>query len=667
MFLKDYLFSFVFVLLLAGNVFAQDSAKNDSLRHTTAPPITVTSESYNDEIAIHPADIHTVSSEQLEIQTGAARLSDALQVLHPSLDIRNYGSLGGISLASFRGLPAEYIGVYWEGICITDPQHSFTDFGLIDLKSVQSVGIISAANAQLLGGDVGGAGILLGTNTSARGSGLDIGSSGLSYNDLSTVGEKQLDLGGAYKVTDNLSFAGGLNTAYSDGAFPFQQEVDNKFVTTLRENNDAHLLNANLAGDLMVDSTATIKGLSYFSRAERGAPGEVTIDDRGASDFAARQYDENFLLALSLSHEALSYLHYTVSAGYQSQYETYSDPLKAIADRYLNRIYTLTAKSKLLIGNWSDLYFGIDYTKDYLFSNENSLSPGDTIISRNHYAAYGADNIRLLNNFDATVSLRTEMLSDINKVQFLPGASLHYLEPNSYLSLQASFGRIYHAPTFNELYWRVGGNPDLLPESGSTTEISVGLPISFNKDLSLELQSTVFQTVLQNQIVWLERSDGIYSPSNVESSRSQGFEFSGELQYSFLKKYRIKLHEGLSLQQTKNLTLEDSLFGKELPYSMPMRSAFLLSVRHSDIGELTFFILYRGHRYTDYQNNESTKLPPVTTFDLTFSADPIFITAFVNATIRLTLIDLTNIQYDEIPAYPQPGRSIRASVEFHFL
>ncbi|MFI5264248.1 MAG: hypothetical protein ACHQM6_07015, partial [Candidatus Kapaibacterium sp.] len=93
-FLAMTLFGLTF---LSSNLFAQ--SKTDSLHHTTAPPITVTSESYNDEIAIHPADIHTVSASDLQIQTGATRLNDALQVLHPSLDIRNYGSLGGISLA----------------------------------------------------------------------------------------------------------------------------------------------------------------------------------------------------------------------------------------------------------------------------------------------------------------------------------------------------------------------------------------------------------------------------------------------------------------------------------------------------------------------------------------------------------------------------------------
>ena len=185
--------------------------------------------------------------------------------------------------------------------------------------------------------------------------------------------------------------AGGINTAYSDGAFPFLQRVDNNLVTVLRENNDAHLLNANASADYKIDSSVSIKGFSYFAETERGAPYVATIDSRGASNFQARQYDENFLLALSIKHSPLPYFNYSISAGYQSQYETYSDPAHTpvIADRYLNRIYSFIWKSKTQIAGWSDLYSGVDYVKDLLFSNENSLSVEDTSIVREYLAAFG--------------------------------------------------------------------------------------------------------------------------------------------------------------------------------------------------------------------------------------------------------------------------------------
>ncbi len=669
MFLKFTIFCCSLFCIASSNILAQDRIKTDTIRHTTAPPITVTSDAYNDEIAIHPDDIHTIKSDQLQAQSGATRLSDALQVLHPSLDVRNYGSLGGISLASFRGLPAEYTSVYWEGICITDPQHSFTDLALIDLKSVQSVGIISAANSQLIGGDVAGAGVLLSTDPSARTSGIDIGTSVLSYTNLSSFSEKQLDLSGVGKIGEKFCVAGGLNTAYSDGAFPFLQRVDNYYVSVLRENNDAYLLNANASADYTIDSSVSIKGFSYFAETERGAPYVATIDNRGASNFLARQYDENFLLVLSIKHAPLPYFNYSINAGYQSQYETYSDPAHTpvIADRYLNRIYSFVWKSKTQIASWSDLYSGVDYIKNLLFSNENSLSLGDTSIVREHYAAYLSDKIHFLENLDATISLRTELLSDINKPQVLPGMSIYYFDPLSLLRLQGSYGRIYHAPTFNELYWRVGGNPHLLPESGTSGEFSGGITIPLPEHIALGLQIAIFETSLNNQIIWQEGKNGISTPSNIQSSKSQGIEFIGEVRYPFLENYILLVREGASLMKARNLSPDSNFFGKELPYSTPMRSSFLFQIENSSIGSLALTILYRGHRYKDYYNDPYTKLPPVTLFDLTYSSATINISTLLSGTARLSLLNLGNTQYQEIPNFPLPRRSIRLGIDLHFL
>lgn len=662
MFLR-YKFVVVFLFAATGNLFGQSGT--DSLRHVTAPPITVSSDAYNNDILIHPQDIRTESTAIVAQRTAANRLSEALPLLHPSLDIRNYGSLGGVTFSSFRGLPAEYTSVYWEGIKITNSQNSLSDLALIDLSSIQSIGIISAANAQLISGDIGGAGILLSTDASHQFPGVTINTCTSSYDDLSTFGENQFTLNGAAQILDSLPVSGGITDTYANGAFPFfQQSTGN---TILRENNDAHLLNAHVAADYHLDETASLKAFSFFTRADRGAPGAVTIDNRGASDFNARQYDEDFLSALSLHHKPLPYFDYTLTIGYQSQYETYDLPSINVADRYLNRIYSFVLKSKTIIGAWSELYSGIDYTKNLLFSNENSIAKNDTGITRESYAAYLAYKITFLEHFDAAASVRSELQSDINRPQTLPGLSLHYTDPRSLLSLQASYGKIYHAPTFNELYWRVGGNQALVPETGNSAEITGAIPITFSSALSSNLLVTAYRTDMNDQIIWQPGTNGIWTPSNVKSSRSQGIELTADIAYRFADYYSLSIHEAFNRGEATNLSTDSNYYGKELPYSTPERSLFLVELGHSSIGNIAFTILYRWHRYTDFYNNESTRLPAVTKFDLVLSSAPLNITRAASATIRLSMLNIANTQYDEIPSYPLPGRIIRFSLDFHFL
>jgi outer membrane cobalamin receptor len=659
-FLKDCCILSVFICSTA---YCQSGA--DSLHHVVAPPIIITSDAYSNEILIHPSDIQTQTSVQLAQQSGANRLAEAIPIIHPSLDVRNYGALGGVSFASFRGLPAEYTSVYWEGIKITNSQNSLSDLALIDLNSIQTIGVVSAANAQLISGDIGGVGILLNTDSYHQPLGIDISTSSSSFDDLSTFGENQMSIKGKAKLMDSLSFSGGITDGYSNGAFPFFQPTTGNIVR--RENNAAHLFNANAGADYIIDDAASIKAFSFFTRADRGAPGAVTIDNRGASDFNAHQFDEDFLGALSIKDQPKPFFGYTVTLGYQSQYETYDLPSFSVADKYLNRIYSFVLKSKTNISTSSDLFAGIDYAKNALFSNENSASKSDTGINREAYSAYLAYTYRFTDNFDATGSLREELQSDINKLQTLPGISLYYTELHTLLQLQASYGNIYHAPTFNELYWRVGGNQNLVPETGTSAEISGSIPVFLSQLLTGNIKITAYHSDMNNQIIWQPSSNNIWTPSNVKSSRSQGIEATAELRYFFAQKYSVLLHEAINRGEATNRSSDSSYFGKELPYSTPLRSFFLVEFGHASIGSLSFSLLYRWHRYTDFYNNESTRLPAVAKLDLILSSVPIHIADVGSAALRLSLLNFTNTQYDEIPNYPLPGRTIRFSLDFHFL
>src|SRR6187551_3535419 len=54
---------------------------------------------------VNPRLAQTKPAHELIRETGSAIASDALLALSSSLDMRKYGSLGGISIPSFRGLP----------------------------------------------------------------------------------------------------------------------------------------------------------------------------------------------------------------------------------------------------------------------------------------------------------------------------------------------------------------------------------------------------------------------------------------------------------------------------------------------------------------------------------------------------------------------------------
>ncbi|MFA5530058.1 MAG: TonB-dependent vitamin B12 receptor [Thiohalomonadaceae bacterium] len=94
------------------------------------------------------------------------------------------------------------------------------------------------------------------------------------------------------------------------------------------------------------------------------------------------------------------------------------------------------------------------------------------------------------------------------------------------LRLTAAYGTAFHAPTFNDLYWPSGGNPDLNPETATSTEIGLqSLAGPVRVDLRL------FRTDLDGLITWActlncggSWEDDIWLPVNVDRARIDGAE-----------------------------------------------------------------------------------------------------------------------------------------------
>ncbi|MFT5481098.1 MAG: vitamin B12 transporter, partial [Bacteroidia bacterium] len=87
--------------------------------------------------------------------------------------------------------------------------------------------------------------------------------------------------------------------------------------------------------------------------------------------------------------------------------------------------------------------------------------------------------------------------------------------------VRISFAQNYRLPTFNNLFWRPGGNPNLEAEFGNQTEVSY----SFSKD-GFEQGVEVFNNFITNQIRWVPGSKGYFEASQVldETQWNRGVE-----------------------------------------------------------------------------------------------------------------------------------------------
>jgi len=182
------------------------------------------------------------------------------------------------------------------------------------------------------------------------------------------------------------------------------------------------------------------------------------------------------------------------------------------------------------------------------------------------------DNIKLGNKVILSPGLRYEHNS-IYGDEWVPKIGIVY-QAQEKLSFYGNWGRIFKAPTFDDLYWNepwgggagLFGDPNLIPETGWTSE--VGFKYQANKNHLVN--GTFFHRELNDAIRWIDPT-GIwaYKATNVDSLRTQGFtlgwngnfgkSFSADVNYTYqdtngtinYNEGRHQFHTGLHYKQGK--------------------------------------------------------------------------------------------------------------------
>lgn len=629
-----------------------------------AKDVVVESTRLTEELYPSPSTVTYRNAAELMKLSGSSLASSALSLAHPALDIRSYGTQSGIALASFRGLPPEFTAVYRNGIRVTNEQHGLTDLSKLGLRSADKVEVLTGTNAQVLAGDVGGAAIGIISEPFLRGERVRFGTDIVTYDDGESFAEKEYYGSANYMVTDKFGIAVDGSYRSSLGDYPFEQTVTESNgkpteVEVRRSNNDSYLTLLQAEPYYLLSESSRIQGFLLFDETERGVPGAVTIDYSGASSPYARQFDRDWLVGLILKESVSPVLDYSLSASYQNQYQTYIDPNIDVSDEYRNTIYDVTLRSSYSASE--QLRFGavLEVNKNDLTSNQNADS-GGADISRQKYTGLLSTTYIPIEELKLTGSLRVDNISDQENTKFLPAITTEYHIGEA--TIGASYGSFYHAPTFNQLYWKVGGNPDLEAAHGSNLNGWVEYGTALDK-VSFRMLATGSYNAINNQIQWLPGKSGIWSPSNILNVVTSGVEFDGELRYEVSSPLAVALSEQFQYLESLNKTSGSLNEGKSLPYAPKLRSVTQLTFSHRVAGSFSGILHFRSERYTDLANNPTTTLPSVSTLDFTWSSSTIDFISSLPLELRLAINNITNVQYEEIPSFPLPGRTFTLGVQ----
>ena len=193
------------------------------------------------------------------------------------------------------------------------------------------------------------------------------------------------------------------------------------------------------------------------------------------------------------------------------QYRAYFDD--AFLDRFDTERDTLSLQNDLALAPGHLLTLGLDYQEDRVDGTVDY-----TESSRDNTGVFGQYQGRW-SGLDASLSLRQDDNQQFG-TQGTGNGALGIALPGG-VRVVASYGTAFKAPTFNDLYYPVFGNPDLDPEQSRSAELEVTGPIPAGL-WSLSL----YQTDIDDLIAF---DPFTFQVANIDQARIRGLEATTQL------------------------------------------------------------------------------------------------------------------------------------------
>lgn len=467
------------------------------------------------------------------------------------LDISQQGGRGQSSSVFMRGTNANHTLVLVDGIRISSATLGSSDLQSIAPAQIDRIEIVKGPRAAIWGSDaIGGVIQIFTRKTEGLAAEVNIGSE--SYKQASaTIGFKHGD--GSSSITISREEADGFDVL--DGADEDKDGFEHTSVTATGEQNISqqlqltYLLQANQSDN------------EYDNRF--GGNDQVESDNYAWFLGANYQWSEQDQVTVKFGQNRDSSLNYKAGENSDSLFETKRDQLLVTNTSTLDQSTLLT--------------YGVDYISESIETTVTEFTPAYNATERDLIGAfvYGQKQVE---QFTIEAALRYDDIEDIDSETTYNLGLGYDLTASTKVALNHSTG--FKAPTFNDLYYPFGGNPELESETSETTEVLLKQGLT-NGALGISL----YQTEIENLIAWAPLPSGVWSPQNINNADIQGAEVELTVTYN-------NLTHDFSLAY---IDTEDKATGEQL--ARRAREHFNYSVS-ADIGEIDFNVSfsYKGDR-----------------------------------------------------------------------
>lgn len=576
-------------------------------------------------------------------------VADALKYFS-GVQIKDYGGLGGLKTVNVRSLGSQHVGVYLDGIRITNAQNGQIDLGRYSLSNMESVALYNANRNERLQSaseHASAATVYLQTRRpDSTAFNVEYGTGSFGLQKLKT-----------YFSFRNILF---VDAEYqrTDGDYPFRFQSASEDTVGKRRNSDISFYRLEAAGFYK-----GFRAHAYFYSSERGLPGPVVRRLSDQWDSTDRQWDRNFFLQATYRHTWGSFALKT-NLKYAYDWLRYlQDPSTNAAAMHCDNHYRQQDLYASVSAAWNTSWLSLTASTDLRWSDLT------TNVYRSAYV-YRLDSKSLLSaiasyrGFEGNIALLYTHIGDHSARTAQSGATLSRLTPMFLASwhrraftVRAFHKRIFRAPTLNDLYYTLVGNAQLRPEYTSQFDLGVDY-----KDRHLHLALDAYYNRIEDKIVAIPmKSQFRWSMVNFGLVKSLGLSATAGYDRTW-GKFSLNANANYTCQRDRDYSSpHDPEYRNTIPYS-PLHSASLIVDLGYDGWSLCTSWLYTGDRFALISNNRDDLLGAWQTVDLKLNKRFRIRRHYVQATVECN--NLCDSRHEVVKRYPMPGRNWKATLQW---
>lgn len=566
--------------------------------------------------------VATLSSA--DIQKNASNLSEVLRFQSP-VYIKENGR-GAVSSPSFRGTTAQQTAFVWNGININSTFLGQGDVNNIALSGYDQMEIKAGGGSVIYGSGAIGGSIHLNNELS-----FNQGFGGMLNSEIASFGTYTNFAKAAFS-NDKFSFkvSGNYLISENDYKVPESREYINR-------NGKFYNTTYNVGISYKIANHQTISWQSQFYNAIQNYP---IFEETGNKT----KYGSQTVRSL---------------VSWDVKNPTISNSLKAAYTEENFQYFGVFNAPKTSGGTGKNYIFKNDFNyfihpklnaniiAEFQVNTGEGYKSGISEISRNVGSAAG-----LLRYFP-TKNLRFEAGIKKDFVENIKSPVLYSFSgkwnATKWYNININFSKNFRFPSFNDLYWEPGGNPDLKPE----TSVQGDMDHEF-KAGNFTLTVSPYYIKIKDMIRWANTSLGYWGAFNTQNVESYGL----ESQLSFekqLHEHHLKINVGFIFTKSTDLELN-----KQLMY-VPLHKVFANADYRYKFLKMYAQAMFNGLTYTTSDESRYYALDPYCVINAGISA-----TILKKYILGIKINNITDTIYQTVDYYPLPKRnySVTATINF---